>query len=78
MVPQSGATVGSRAMGATEDSISFFHVVADDSAAAMRALRRQRVDRALKAVEDMLLSLQNYFKKFVVVISADFTLSHIN
>jgi len=65
-------------MGATEDSISFFHVVADDPATAMRALRRQRVDRALKAVEEMLLSLQNYFKKFIVVISADFTLSHIN
>jgi hypothetical protein len=59
-------------MGATEDAISLFHVVADDSATAMDALRRQRVDRAFKAVEDMLLSSQNYFKGFVVIISTDF------
>jgi hypothetical protein len=77
-IRQTGAASGARAMGATEDAISFFHVMADDSATAMGAFRRQRVDRAFKAVEDMLLSSQNYFKRFVVIISADFTLSHAN
>jgi hypothetical protein len=50
--------------------------VPDHSATALIATRRERVDRALKAVEDVGLTLQPYFEALVVVVPADFTFSH--
>jgi hypothetical protein len=65
-------------MGAAEDAIPIFHIVADDPATAMRTFRRERVNGAFKAVKDMLFLFENHFERFVVVVSANFTLSHIN
>jgi hypothetical protein len=50
--------------------------VADDFALAMRASRRQGMDRAFKAVKRVRLSRQHHVERFVVVVSADFALCH--
>jgi hypothetical protein len=56
----------------------FLDAVADDPAAAAWTTRCERLDRALEAVEGMTLSAENDLEGFVVVISADFTWSHID
>jgi len=50
--------------------------VANDAALAMDASRRDRMDGAFEAVENMLSTTRNYFKGFVIIISANFALSH--
>lgn len=78
VIPQPGLAFCSRAMGTAKNAVPFFHVVADDPATAMRTLRSQRMDGAFKAVKDMLFPFEHYFERFVVVVSANFALSHIN
>jgi hypothetical protein len=63
-------------MDATENLSVRFNAVPDDSAIAMRANRRQRVDRALKAVEGMVFATNDYFECLVILIFANFTCSH--
>ena len=53
-----------------------FHAVSDDLAAAMIAFRRNHLDRALEAIEDMGLTLRRDLKGFVIIVSAVFTFSH--
>ena len=50
--------------------------VADDAALAVRARRSEYMDRALEAVEGMLLSALGDQEGLVVVVAADLTLSH--
>jgi hypothetical protein len=50
--------------------------VANDAAPAVDASWRDRMDGAFEAVENMLSTAHNHFKRFVIVISANFTLSH--
>jgi hypothetical protein len=50
--------------------------MSDDSALAVRAGRRQCVNRALETVEDVRFSGVNHFKGLVVVVSADFAYGH--
>jgi hypothetical protein len=59
-----------------EDLSIRFHAVPDDAAIAMRTNRRQRVDRALKTVEDVSFSPHDYFERFVVIVPADFACRH--
>jgi hypothetical protein len=47
-----------------------FHAVSDDFAAAMIAFRRNHLDRALEAIEDMRLPLRRDLKGFVIIVSA--------
>ena len=68
---------GARAMDATEDLSVGFNTVSDNPAIAMGANRRQRVDRAFKAVEGVVLAANDYFKRLVIFILADFACSHI-
>ena len=63
-------------MDATDDLSIGFHAVADDSAVAVRANRRQRVDRAFEAIERVMLAGHDHFKRFVMFIFANFTCSH--
>jgi hypothetical protein len=63
-------------MNATVDLSIGFYTVPDDSAVAMWADRRQRVDRALEAIECVMLSGYDYFKRFVIFIFANFACSH--
>jgi len=63
-------------MDTAEDFFVRFHTVADDTAAAVRTNRRQRVDCAFKAVENVTLSAHNDFKRLVIIIPANFAFSH--
>lgn len=63
-------------MDAAEDLAARFNAVPDDPAVTMRANRRQRVDRALEAVEGVVLSANDYFKRLVVFIFTNFACSH--
>jgi hypothetical protein len=67
---------GARAVDAAEDLSVCFNAVSDDSAIAMRANRRQRVDCALEAVEGMMLPANDYFERLVIFIFANFACSH--
>ncbi len=78
MIFQLGAAIGPRAMGAAVNASAFLDVVADDATTAIPALGREGMDGALKAVEDMLPALHHHFERFFVVVSANFTLSHVN
>jgi hypothetical protein len=63
-------------MNATEDLSIGFHAVSDDAAVAVRADRRQRVDRAFETIECVMLSGYDYFKRLVIFIFANFACSH--
>jgi len=63
-------------MNATKDLSIGFYTVSDDSAVAMWADWRQRVDRALEAIECMMLSGYDYFKRLVIFIFTNFACSH--
>jgi hypothetical protein len=65
-----------RAVDAAEDLPVGFNAVSDDPALTMRANRRQRVYRALEAVEGVVFSANDYFKRFVVFIFTNFACSH--
>lgn len=66
-----------RAMSATKETAAGLDTVADDLAAAMFTFRRQRMDRALKAVEIMGDAIDDYLQIFIVLVPANFTLSHV-
>ena len=63
-------------MDAAKDLSIGFHAVADHPALAVRANRRERVDCALKAIEDVTLAGNDYFKRLVIFIFANFASSH--
>jgi hypothetical protein len=63
-------------MDTTEDFAIRFDAVANDTAIAVRANRRQRVDCALEAVEDVTLSGHDYFKRLVILVFANFAFRH--
>ena len=63
-------------MDTTEDFAFRFDAVADDAAIAMRANRREHVDCALEAVEDVTFSAHDYFKRFVILVFANFAFRH--
>ena len=63
-------------MDAAENLSIGFNAVPDNSTVAMRANRRQRVDRALEAIEGVMLPANDYFKRLVIFIFANFACSH--
>ncbi len=63
-------------MDAAEDLSIGFYAVSDHPAVAVRANRRQRMDRALEAIEGVVFAANDHFKCFVVFIFANFTCSH--
>ena len=63
-------------MDTTKDLSVRFDAVADDTAIAMRANRREGVDCALEAIEDVTLSVHDDFKRLVIIVSADFAFRH--
>ena len=65
-----------RAMNATEDLSIGFHAMPHDPAIAVWADWRQRVDRAFEAIECVMLSGYDHFKRFVIFIFANFACSH--
>jgi hypothetical protein len=67
---------GTRAMNAAEDLSVGFHTMPHDSTIAVWADRRQRVDRAFEAIECVMLSGYDHFKRLVIFILANFACSH--
>jgi hypothetical protein len=65
-----------RAVNATEDLSVGFHTVPHDSAIAVWADRRQRVNCAFEAIERVVLSSYDHFKRLVIFIFANFACSH--
>ena len=63
-------------MDTAKDLSIGFHAVSDYPAVAVRANRRERVDRALEAIECVTLAGNDYFKRLVIFIFADFAYSH--
>ena len=53
-----------------------FASVSDDLAAAMAAGRGELVNRALEAVEDVSFAGGDHLERLMIVVAADFTLSH--
>ena len=64
-------------MGAAVNAIAFLHIVADDATPTIFAPGREGVNSAFEAVEDVLFARHDHFKRFLVIVSANFTLSHI-
>ena len=50
--------------------------MADDSAVAVRALRRQRLNCTLETVKDVVAAIYFNAETFIVIISANFNLGH--
>ena len=63
-------------MDAAKDLSIGFHAVADHPAMAVRANWCQRVDCALEAIEGVMLAGNDYFKRLVIFIFANFTCSN--
>lgn len=63
-------------MDATENPAAFLHAVADDPAAAARAVWREGVDGAFEAVEDVGFPAHNDLEALIVIVTAHFAFSH--
>jgi hypothetical protein len=63
-------------MNAAEDLFVRFNAVPNNPAVTVRANRRQRVDRALEAVEGVVLTGNYNFKRLVIFVFANFAFSH--
>ncbi len=63
-------------MNAAIDLAVGFHAMPDYSTIAMWADWCQRVDRALEAIECVMLSGYDHFKRLVIFIFANFACSH--
>jgi hypothetical protein len=64
-------------MDAAEDFSVSFNAVPDNPTVAMGANRRECVDRALEAIEGVMFAANDYFKRLVIFILANFACSHI-
>ena len=63
-------------MNTTEDFSVRFDAVPDDTAVAVGANRRQRVDCALEAIESVTLSAHDHFERLVIIVLANFACRH--
>jgi hypothetical protein len=75
-VIQFGYTSLARAMSTAEERTIGFYTMADNLAAAVLALRSQRVNRAFERIEHVRFPPHNYFKTLVIIIPANLTLCH--
>jgi hypothetical protein len=65
------------ATGAAIERILSLDAVPDDLAAAVSADRGQFLDRALEAVEDMLSARRDHVEGQIIIVTANFTFSHV-
>lgn len=63
-------------MDAAKDFASLLYAVPDYPAVAVRTNRCQGMDRALEAIEGVVLPGNDYFKRLVIFIFANFAYSH--
>jgi len=64
------------AVDTTKDLSVRFDAMADDTAIAVRAHRRQCVDCALEAIKDVALAAHDHFKRLVIIVLANFACRH--
>lgn len=62
-----------RAVSATKDHAVCFHAMADHATTTVVALRRERMNRALEAIERVRSSVGDDFESLVVIVSTNFT-----
>jgi hypothetical protein len=60
----------------TEDFSIRFNAVTDNTAVAVGANRRKRVDCALEAIKGVTLSMHDDLKRLVIIVLADFAFRH--
>ncbi len=63
-------------MDAAEDFAALLHAVPNNPTVAMRANRRERMDRAFETIEGVMLAGHNHFERLVILIFANFACSH--
>lgn len=63
-------------MDATKNFSVRFDAMTDDTAVAVRANRRERVDGALEAIEGVTLSAHDHVKRLVIIVLANFACRH--
>src|SRR5688572_33147272 len=63
-------------IGTTKKCVFALDSMSDNSTSAMRANRRESVDRTFKRIEHMTIARCNYFKRQVIFVSANLTLRH--
>ena len=68
---------GPRAIDATVNFPVLLDPVSNDTAIAVRAMRRQRVNRAFETVERVMLALHHHLERFVIFVFANFACRHI-
>ena len=73
---QFGFASAASAVDATENLALLFNTVTDDPAVAVGTNRRERVDCALEAIEGVMLAGNDYLKRLVIFIFANFACSH--
>jgi hypothetical protein len=62
-------------MDAAEDFAALLHAVPNNPTVAMRANRREGMDRAFETIEGVMLSGHNHFEHLVILIFANFACS---
>jgi hypothetical protein len=67
-----------RAIGAAIERVIGLDAMPDDPTAALRADRGQLLDRAFEAVEDVLPARRDHLESQVIIVAANFTLSHVH
>src|SRR6266511_595045 len=67
-----------RAIGAAIERVLGLDAMPDDPAAALSADRGQLLDRAFEAVEDMLPARRDHLEGQIIIVAANFTLSHVH
>ncbi len=63
-------------MDAAEDFAALLHAVPNNPAVAVWANWRERMNRALETIEDVMLAGHNHFERLVILIFANFACSH--
>ena len=65
-----------RAVDTTEDLSVRFDAMANDTAVAVGTNRRERMDRALEAIENMAFSADYDFKRLIIIVLANLACRH--
>src|SRR5437016_7033546 len=77
MVNDAAAARFARAIAAAEKCLIGFDAMTDDPAPAVSTHRRQFMDGAFETVEYMGISCRDYFKRKIIIVSADFASCHL-
>lgn len=66
----------SAALGGAVDAFAMLHPMADHGASAARAMRRKRMNRTLKRIENVMCPVDSDGERVCVTVAANFTCGH--